>query len=142
MPTAYLSQTIDQPVEEVFAAVIDVENFPAWNPTTVSATRITEGEVGDGIRFRMAVRGMGQQELELQDYEEGSSVTLVPLSRLISGGHRFVFTDEGTQTRVDHELVMEPKGVLRLVSPLMGVMARKNLRDTAAALQSHLESAG
>ena len=34
---------------------------------------------------------------------------------------------------------MDPKGVWVLLTPLMGMMARKNLRKTAAALQQHLE---
>jgi hypothetical protein len=36
---------------------------------------------------------------------------------------------------------MNPKGLFRLFAPLMGIIGRKNLRDTANALQSHLEPA-
>jgi hypothetical protein len=41
---------------------------------------------------------------------------------------------------VYHELEMQPKGIFRLLTPMMGVIGRKNLRDTANALQAHLES--
>jgi hypothetical protein len=42
-------------------------------------------------------------------------------------------------SRIDHELELNPKGLFRLFSPLMGMMGRRNLRDTADALQSYLE---
>jgi len=34
---------------------------------------------------------------------------------------------------------MTPKGPFRLFAPIMGMIGRKNLRDTANALQIHLE---
>ena len=42
-------------------------------------------------------------------------------------------------TRIDHELEMQPKGAFVLFAPMMGMIGRKNLRDTANALQTHLE---
>ena len=34
---------------------------------------------------------------------------------------------------------MMPKGVFKIFTPLMGMMGKKNLRDTANALQRYLE---
>jgi len=34
---------------------------------------------------------------------------------------------------------MRPKGIVQPFAPMMGVIGRKNLRDTADALQAHLE---
>lgn len=48
-------------------------------------------------------------------------------------------TAQGDATRVDHELEMRPKRALLLFAPMMGMIARKNLRGTANALQAHLE---
>jgi hypothetical protein len=63
----------------------------------------------------------------------------VPHVKSIAGGHRFTFTDLGAETRVDHELEMTPKGVFKLMGPMMTVTGRRNLRAAAAALQQHLE---
>ncbi len=60
--------------------------------------------------------------------------------KTVEGGHRFSFTADGADTRIDHELEMRPKGLFRLFAPMMGMIGRKNLRDTADALQRHLES--
>lgn len=58
---------------------------------------------------------------------------------MMTGGHLFTFTQNGDLTRVDHELVMTPRGVWKLMTPLMGFMGKRNLRRTADALQRHLE---
>ncbi len=63
----------------------------------------------------------------------------MPQVRSIAGGHRFTFTDLSGETRVDHELEMTPKGVFKLMGPMLTLTGRRNLRATAAALQRHLE---
>jgi len=42
-----LTQIIRKPVGEVLDAVVDVANFPRWNPTTPSARKLTPGESGE-----------------------------------------------------------------------------------------------
>jgi hypothetical protein len=64
---------------------------------------------------------------------------MVPHFKVLTGGHRFIFTADRNGTRVDHELEMTPKGVFKIFIPLMGMMGKKNLRDTANALQRYLE---
>ena len=140
MPLARLSQTINRPVEQVFQTVTDITAFPKWNPTTKSARRLTPGKMGNGTRFEMSITGFGKQELILEEYQENRQVRLVPVSNLIGGGHRFMFTTDGDGTRIDHELEMVPKGVFKVFSPLMGMMSRRNLRDTAAALETYLQN--
>ena len=133
------TQVINKPVDVVFQAVVDVANFPKWNPTTPSARKLSAGEIGDGTRFELEIRGFGKVEQQLREFERNRRVRLVPSFKLLTGGHRFIFTAEGTKTRIDHELEMTPKGVFKIFTPLMGMMGKKNLRDTAHALQRYLE---
>ena len=133
------TQVINRPVDLVFQTVVDVANFPKWNPTTPSARKLSNGEIGNGTRFELEIRGLGKVMQELQEFERNKRVRLVPSMRFLTGGHRFVFTAEGGSTRIDHELEMTPKGFFRIFSPMMGMMGRKNLRDLANALQAYLE---
>src|SRR5262250_1598051 len=133
------SQVINKPVEEVFQTVVDVANFPKWNPTTPSARKLTTGEIGEGARFELEIPGFGKVQQELREFERNKRVRLVPSMRFLRGGHRFLFTAQGTATRIDHELEMTPKGLFKILSPFMGMIGAKNLRDTAAALQRYLE---
>lgn len=139
MPLLRLTQVIHRPVAEVFDAVIDVGNFPRWNPTTKTARRLSQGEPGNGTRFELEIQGFGKTVQELQDFQRNKSVKLVPHIKSLAGGHRFEFTAVENGTRVDHELEMTPKGLFRLMLPMMGILGRKNLRATAGALKSFLE---
>jgi uncharacterized protein YndB with AHSA1/START domain len=134
------SQVIRRPVETVFATVTDGGTFAQWNPTIRSSRRLDDGPVGDGSKFEWDLRGFGKVVQELQEFEPNRAVRIVPHHKSLQGGHRFRFTAEGDTTRVDHELEMIPKGAFKLLSPMMGLVGRKNLRDTANALERHLES--
>jgi uncharacterized protein YndB with AHSA1/START domain len=133
------TQIIKAPVGEVFGTVVDGSNFAGWNPTIRSSRRLNEGEIGEGTRFEWDLRGFGKVVQELREFDRNKQVRIVPHIKMLSGGHRFRFTPQGDATRIDHELEMTPKGPFRLFAPIMGMIGRKNLRDTANALQIHLE---
>ena len=135
------TQVISRPVEDVFAAVADAGNFAAWNPTIKSSRRLDEGEIGEGSRFEWKLRGFGKVIQEFQEFSRNERVRIVPQLTSLSGGHRFLLTAAGEGTRVDHELEMVPKGVFRLFAPMIARTGRRNLRDTAEALQQHVEQA-
>jgi len=139
VPVRKLTQVIRKPVEEVFGTVIDVANFPRWNPTTPSAQKLTPGETGEGTQFELEIKGIGKVLHELKEFRLNKQVRLVPQMKMQTGGHRFVFTSEGNRTRIDHELEMRPKGIFVIFAPVMGVIGGKNLRATANALQRYLE---
>jgi hypothetical protein len=142
MPVLRLTQVIRRPVADVFDTVVDVANFPRWNPTTKAARKLGDGEIGEGSRFELEIAGFGKTEQELQEFRRNEHVRLVPHIRSLAGGHRFLFTPEGACTRIDHELEMTPKGFFKVMLPFMGLMGKKNLRATADALKDFLERAG
>jgi len=133
------TQIIKAPVGEVFGTVVDGGNFAGWNPTIRSSRRLNDGEIGEGTRFEWDLRGFGKVVQELREFDRNKQVRIVPHIKMLSGGHRFRFTPQDDATRIDHELEMTPKGPFRLFAPIMGMICRKNLRDTANALQVHLE---
>jgi hypothetical protein len=133
------SQVIKAAVGDVFDVIVDGGSFAAWNPTIRSSRRLDSGEVGDGTQFEWELRGFGTVVQELQEFERPQQVPIVPHIKQLEGGHRFRLTAQGDSTRVDHELEMRPKGAFLLFAPMMGMIGRKNLRDTANALQAHLE---
>jgi uncharacterized protein YndB with AHSA1/START domain len=137
-----LTQTIDRPAAAVFAAIVDLESFPRWNPTTKSARKLSPGEVGEGTRFELAIRGFGRTVQELRGFERDRRVTLVPHIKALGGGHTFVLTPEDGTTRIDHQLEMIPKGAMRLFGPFVVILGRRNLTKTATALKAWVEAPG
>jgi len=77
-------QVIDKPVEQVFETVVNVAHFPKWNPTTPSARKLSPGEIGEGSRFEVEIRGFGKVPQELREFEKNKRVRLVPSMRFLS----------------------------------------------------------
>jgi uncharacterized protein YndB with AHSA1/START domain len=133
------TQVISAPIEDVFAVIVDGGNFAKWNPTIRASRRLDSGTLGNGTRFEWELRGFGMVEQELQEFQANRQVRIVPHIKQLQGGHRFRLTPQGDSTRVDHELEMRPRGAFVLFAPMMGMIGRKNLKDTANALQAYLE---
>ena len=133
------TQFIKKPVDEVFAVVADGASWADWNPTVRASRRLDAGPIGNGARFEWELRGVGKVVQEFQEFEPNRRVRILSHVKMVEGGHRFCFSAQGEGTRIDHELEIRPKGVFLLFAPMMGLIGRKDLRDTANALQAHLE---
>ena len=133
------SQVINAPIEAVFDTIVDGGNFASWNPTIRSSRRLDDRLPGDGARFEWKLRGIGAVVQELQEFRRPDRVRIVPQMKALAGGHRFTLTAKGRSTRVDHELEMRPTGAFIVMAPIMGIVGRRNLKDTANALRAHLE---
>jgi len=133
------SQVIRRPIDEVFDAIVDGGQFAVWNPTIRASRRLDDGPAREGTRFEWELRGFGNVVQQLEEFDRPTHVRIVPHIKTLGGGHRFRLTAQGDTTRVDHELEMRPKGLFRFMAPIIGTIGRRNLRDTAAALQAHLE---
>jgi hypothetical protein len=135
-----MSQTIRAPVDRVFQTAVQLDEFPAWSPRNSWARKLTEGEVGQGTRFEMGIKGFGKITNELREFEPNRRVMVAPITRMLSGGHRWLFTDlGGDTTRVDHELELDARGIFLPMQPLLRANGKKTIRVTAAALARHLE---
>jgi hypothetical protein len=133
------TQVINAPIDRAFATVIDVGNYAAWNPTIAASRRLDEGEPHDGSRFEWQLKGFGTAILEVQEFERNACVRFVLQTKSYFGAHRFRFSAQSHGTRIDHELEMMPRGLLRLLGPMITRNGRKNLRKTAEALQTYIE---
>jgi uncharacterized protein YndB with AHSA1/START domain len=125
-----LRQVIDRPVADVFRAIVDVGSFPRWNPTTKSARKLSPGEIGEGTRFELSIRGFGRTIQELRGFERDRRVTLVPHIKALSGGHTFVLTPEDGRTRIDHELEMTPRGAWKAFGPIVAMVSAAGTSGT------------
>jgi Polyketide cyclase / dehydrase and lipid transport len=135
-----MTQIIRRPVDEVFATSVALDRFPEWSPRNPWANKLTPGEVGEGTRFEMGIKGFGKVRNELREFDRNQRVMVAPLSSMFSGGHRWLFTDLGDgTTRIDHELEMEPKGVFKVLAPMLRANGKKTVQETAGALQRHLD---
>jgi hypothetical protein len=120
-----LHETIETALERdaAFAYIADWSRQAEWDPNTVSASRIGEGEPEVGARYALEVKGFrAPMPMEYRITE------LVAPDRLVLVGEgsgvwtedvlTFAETDAGTQ--VDYRAEIKLSGLLRLVEPFLG----------------------
>ena len=136
------TQVINKPVEEVFDLLADAGSYAEWNPTIRSSRWLDDPPHGNGARFEWGLRGLGKVVQELGEFEPLVQLRIVTDLKPVKGGHRFHLTANGDATRIDHELEVTPRGIFRLLGPMLVRNGRKSLRDTANAISTHFEGAG
>jgi Polyketide cyclase / dehydrase and lipid transport len=131
----------ERPVEEVFNFVADERNV--YDPRIVRAEKLTDGPVGKGTRFRSEMKRAGRiTELivELTAFERPrrlASTTYAP-SITIHTTRVFEAVPEGTRMRWLSRL--EPHGFLRVLAPILGVIAGRQERKINDRLKHALET--
>lgn len=134
---------IARPVEVVFDYVADQRNEPKYNPTMLRSEKLTDGPIGVGTRFRAsAISGRRHVDMHIEviEYERPRMLrsTTVMAAADVEGTMTFQELDHGTRMRWSWSLT--PKGVTRLLTPLIAVMGRREERRIWTGLKRHLES--
>jgi uncharacterized membrane protein len=129
MSSAENSIVIQRPVEEVFAFVADGENDLRWRPGLLDVTRVSD------TAYKQGVKGPFGRRVDA-DYEWTSVEPNRRLEfRTIAGPVRptgrwdFAPAEDGS-TRVTFRIDYEPRGLGRLMSP----MVARNMRSEVAHL--------
>jgi uncharacterized membrane protein len=133
---------INRPVEEVFDFVADERNEPRYNPRMRRADQLTEGPIGVGTRFRAQTVSMGrpvEMVIEFTDYQRPrrlvSSTHMASME--LHGALTFDPVPDGTRMRWSWEL--QPRGMLKLMSPLVARMGRRQEQRIWTGLKRFLE---
>jgi uncharacterized protein YndB with AHSA1/START domain len=137
------SVTINRPVEEVFAYVVDPANDPKWRFDILESTQVTPGPTQVGSRIRWVVKFMGRRETDVEvtgfepsRLEEIQSRSAMPMGLQPKITYLFEPADGGT--RFTRRVQMEAKGMFRIMEGLMGAMGRRyntrHLRDLKEVL--------
>jgi uncharacterized protein YndB with AHSA1/START domain len=133
---------INRPVEEVFDFVADERNEPRFNPRMRLAEQISDGPIGVGTRFRAEIVSMGrplEMVIQFTGYERprrlASSTHMS--STDTQGALTFDPVPEGTRMRWSWEV--EPRGILKLMTPLVASMGRRQEERIWTGLKHLLE---
>jgi len=136
---------INRPVEEVFDFVADERNEPRYNARMRRAEQISEGPIGLGTRYRAELVSMGRtikMDIEFTGYERprrlASSTHMSSMDT--QGALTFDPFPGGTRMRWSWEL--EPRGVLKLMGPVVAWMGRRQELRIWTSLKGLLEGPG
>jgi hypothetical protein len=134
---------INRPVEEVFDLVADERNEPRYNPRMVSSELLSPGPVGLGSRFR-AVMGSWPRRMTMTTQFTGYqrprrlALTTHPSAMEIHGSLTFDPVPGGTRMRWSWEVA--PRGLLKLMSPLVVRVGARQERSIWTGLKRLLEA--
>jgi len=134
---------IASPLETVFDVVADQTNEPAYNPAMVRSEMVTPGPVRDGSRFHAVARTAGREvpmTIELVDYGRPHHLGVLTAvdGTIIDGTMDFVPCPGGTRMSWDWDV--RTTGGLKMLSPLVALMGRRQERRIWTALKHRLEA--
>jgi F420H(2)-dependent quinone reductase len=127
----------------VFDVVADERNEVRYNRRLLRVEKITSGPIGRGTQFRVVTKTIGrpvEMTIEFTDYERPrrlASLTHLPTME-IQGTLNFDPVAEGTRMRWSWEL--QPRGVLRLLTPLIARIGRHQEESIWVGLKRFLEA--
>jgi carbon monoxide dehydrogenase subunit G len=141
---AHGATTIARPVDEIFDYLSDARNEPRWLPGASSVEKTSDGPVGLGSTFSGDYRGAGSVQLELVEFERPRRVTFRARSRIVDFDDAVELTPVDGGTRLEARMTAQPRGAMRLVSPLMArtMRASSPATGTTSARPSRAGSPG
>jgi len=133
---------LNQPVERVFAFLIDTGKLTSWQANLIKVEQTTEGPLHVGSRFH-EVRRLGRKDAEI----EGEVTTLESNKRFetktlteppVTVSYFFEAQNGGTQ--LTRRFVMPTHGLMRLMEPIIGSSIKKDAVADFETLKKTLEN--
>ncbi|HEX9134463.1 MAG TPA: SRPBCC family protein [Ktedonobacteraceae bacterium] len=143
MPQIEREIVINRPVEEVFDFLADGRNEPHYNPHMLRAEQTSAGPVGPGTQFRTEVttRGRSMEMIyEITAYERPLRLAGRTLKGPIAVQSIETFASVPGGTHFSWVMELEPRGLLKLISPLVVRMMGRNLDTLLANIKRLLEA--
>lgn len=134
---------IDRPVEAVFDFVADECNEPLYNVEMLSAEKVSDGPLGVGARFHAVMRSGRREfplEIEFTTFERPRRLASHSTGSGMNVDGELVFEPVGQSTRMTWDWDVRTTGAMRLLSPVVGLIGRRQEERIWSSLKRHLES--
>ena len=117
-----------RPQEEVFDYVADFSTNAEWDPGTISAEPIGDGQVGLGAEFRLVVSFLGRTSAltyRIVEYDRPNTVTFRGENAAVVSLDRITVEALARGTLLTYDATLTPKGATRLAGPLLALAFRR-----------------
>lgn len=133
-------QTIARPPEVVLAFLADTTNEPRWHPYAREVRRTSPGPVDAGTTFEGRYRGMGTVTTTITDYRPGSRLVFSSRASGLEFESTATATGDAAHTDLTVSLRLGPRGLYRLLAPVMKPLLRRQFAARMTALKAALEA--
>ncbi len=134
--------TIDAPLERVFDCWAALDRAPEHQKPTIERTKLTEGPVGTGTRYRAVDQWPGRKvrfEMEVTSFDRPARIA-ARWDEPMRGSWDTRFRRDGDATVMEFVTTIEPSGVMGLLAPLMKPWAGRQLQSGMASFKAWVES--
>jgi carbon monoxide dehydrogenase subunit G len=117
---AHYQSTIEVPASpaDAFAYLADFTNAAQWDPGTVESTRLDDGPLGVGSRFRVVAGFFGRRidlEYVIEQYEPDRRLVLGVTGKSVTGRDTITIAPSGTGSSIVYEADLTLKGAMRFL---------------------------
>jgi hypothetical protein len=136
---------INRPVEVVFDFVSDECNEPLYNPEVLSVEKLSPGPVRSGTKYRAQMKSRGRTvplDLEFTAFERPVRLGSHAVFSGVATDGELTFDSLGESTRMLWVWDITPAGAMRILTPLVIWMGRRQEARIWGELKRYLESAG
>ena len=132
---------IAAPVERVFDTAADSRHEPSFNPAMTGVELLTPEPIGLGSQFlaHMGKAGMDMR-VELTEFDRPHRLGSHTTSSMMETSGTLTFATEAEATVMTWDWQVRPKGWVRLLGPLAGVLGRRMERKIWSGLKHKLEA--
>jgi uncharacterized protein YndB with AHSA1/START domain len=140
-----VSTQVNRPIDEVFSFVAAMENEPKWHTDVLEAEQLTEGEVGQGTKYRFQLRPSPMAPpggtAEIIAFEPSHRIVMQADMGKMKPTMTHVFEEEdGWHPRHRRTQVESLSGPMALMSPLIRSMMRRRNVGFLGNLKQVLET--
>lgn len=140
MLEAHGAVVINAPTSEVFDYLADARNEPEWLPGASNVQLRGDEPLGIGSTFAGTYARAGTVQITLSRYERPNAVTFHGEAKGMSFDDEVELTDVGGATKLVAVMRTQPKGVFRLMAPMMGRVISGQFQANWDRLREKLES--
>jgi hypothetical protein len=134
---------INRPAEDVYSFFLDMEhNITRTDPKVESVVKTTDGPLAAGSRFTIRQRVMGRvrdQDMWITAVDPNRRIDMEASFGPIRPKFTLTFVPTVTGTRVTYRGDSRPVGPLRLLTPLMDRIGRRNWKRRLSLIKAALE---
>ena len=135
---------IERPIADVFAYWADLENGSEWASAVIERTKITDGPVGVGTRYRAVEQLPGRKvqfTVEITEFEPNRRMAAIWEDLPVEAGWVATFKESNGGTRLTMTAQINPSGgLMKALIPLMSGWAKRANQKDLETLKARLES--
>lgn len=130
---------IDCPPTTAFDLMADVRKLTHWNDGASRAEMTSAGPIGQGSRFVSVNRGQ-EMESTITTFDRPERLDFSVTGKAMDVAAVFRFTEAGDGTTLSIEFEPHPKGIMRILFPVLRPLIRRDLAKQHLKFKDFCES--